>query len=105
MPSWAFIHQELEMGNLLFASAAALVLTPLAGAPAFAQDQQQQQQQQQAKKVADPNEVVCEKQQEIGSRIASSQVCMTRSQWAEQRRLTRQDVDKGQTQRNIQQPQ
>jgi invasion protein IalB len=85
------------MRTLLFASAAALFLTTLPSAPALAQEQQQNQQQQ-AKKAADPNEVVCEKQQEIGSRIATDRVCMTRSQWAEQRRLTRQDIDKVQTQ-------
>jgi invasion protein IalB len=90
------------MRPLLFASAAALVLAPLASAPAFAQDQQQEQH---AKKAANPDEVVCEKQQEIGSRIASDRVCMTRSQWAEQRRLSRQEVDKAQTQRPANAPQ
>ena len=52
-----------------------------------------------AKKAPDPNEVVCEKQQEIGSRIATKRVCMTRSEWGEQRRLDRQDVEKAQSQR------
>ena len=47
----------------------------------------------------DPNEVVCEKQQDIGSRLVSHKVCMTRSQWMEQRRLNRQDLNKAQTQR------
>jgi hypothetical protein len=51
------------------------------------------------KKTRDPNEVICEKQQEIGSRLASKRVCMTRSQWQEQRRLDRQDLDKAQMQR------
>jgi invasion protein IalB len=90
------------MRTLLFASAAALVLTPLASAPALAQDQQQEQH---AKKAANPDEVVCEKQQEIGSRIASDRVCMTRSQWAEQRRVSRQEIDKAQTQRPANAPQ
>ncbi|HET6536361.1 MAG TPA: hypothetical protein VFG41_09275 [Sphingomicrobium sp.] len=52
-----------------------------------------------SKKTPDPNEVVCEKQQEIGSRIATKRVCLTRSQWDEQRRLDRQDIDKAQVQR------
>jgi hypothetical protein len=50
-------------------------------------------------KKPDPNEVICEKQQEIGSRIVSKRVCMTRSQWQEQRRLDRQDLDRAQNQR------
>ena len=50
-------------------------------------------------KKVDPNQVVCEKQQDIGSRLVSHRVCMTRSQWMEQRRLNRQDLDKAQTQR------
>lgn len=95
------------MRNLLIVSATALVLTPVASAPAFAQSQtqQQQQQQQSGKKVPDPNEVVCEKQQDTGSRLAMKRVCMTRSQWAEQRRLDRQDVDKAQTQAPLNTPQ
>ncbi|HEX4801343.1 MAG TPA: hypothetical protein VFU91_09230 [Sphingomicrobium sp.] len=94
------------MRNLLIVSATALVLTPVASAPAFAQSQTQQQQQQQSgKKVPDPNEVVCEKQQDTGSRLAAHRVCMTRSQWAEQRRLDRQDVDKAQTQAPLNTPQ
>jgi invasion protein IalB len=96
-----FIDQELEMRTLLFASAAALVLAPLASAPAIAQDQQQQH----ARKAADPDEVVCEKQQETGSRLSSQRVCMTRSQWAEQRRVDRQEIDKAQTQRPANAPQ
>lgn len=93
------------MRNLLIVSATALVLTPVASAPAFAQSQTQQQQQQSGKKVPDPNEVVCEKQQDTGSRLAAHRVCMTRSQWAEQRRLDRQDVDKAQTQAPLNTPQ
>jgi invasion protein IalB len=100
------VQQELGMRNLLIVSATALVLTPFASAPVFAQAQPQQQQQQQSgKKVPDPNEVVCEKQQEPGSRLATNRVCMTRSQWAEQRRLDRQDVEKAQMQTPMNVPQ
>ena len=53
----------------------------------------------QAPKKADPNEVVCEKIEVLGSRLAVKRVCMTRSEWAERRRLDRQDIDKAQTQR------
>lgn len=51
-------------------------------------------QQQSVKKAPDPNEIVCEKEQDSGSRLVVNKVCMTRSQWAEQRRLNRQDIEK-----------
>ena len=92
------------MRNLVFLSGVALALTPLVSTPAFAQAQQQPQQQN-GKKAPDPNEVVCEKQQDPGSRIVSKRVCMTRSQWAEQRRLDRQDVEKAQMQTPMNVPQ
>ena len=52
-----------------------------------------------AAKKTDPNEVVCEKIEVLGSRLAVKRVCKTRSEWAEQRRLDRQGIDKAQTQR------
>jgi invasion protein IalB len=57
-----------------------------------------------ASKPADPNEVICEKQEEIGSRLGSKRVCMTRSQWAEQKGQDRQEVEKVQTQRGMYDP-
>ena len=97
------------MRKIGFICVAAVALEALASAPAFAQDSQQQQQQQQQlqtkRKAADPNEVVCEKQQDTGSRLTSERVCMTRSQWAEQRRLDRQEIEKAQTERPVSAPQ
>jgi hypothetical protein len=52
-----------------------------------------------AVKTIDPNEVVCEKVEQIGTRLISDRVCMSRAQWAEQKRLSRQDIEKVQTQR------
>jgi len=89
------------MRRLMVMSASALILTMLVSAPAFAQAQPQQQS---AKKALDPNQVVCEKEEETGSRLSSHRVCMTRSQWAEQRRLNRQEIDRDQTQRVLSQP-
>lgn len=52
------------------------------------------------KKIAkDPNEVVCEKQEVLGSRVATKKVCMTRAEWAEKRRVERQEIDRAQTAR------
>ena len=90
------------MRNLVLVSLSAFVLTPLASAPALAQADQQRQS---ANKAVDPNQMICEKEQETGSRLASKRVCMTRSQWAEQRRLDRQDVDRAQTQKSMSTPQ
>jgi hypothetical protein len=47
----------------------------------------------------DPNERICRSVQEIGSRLRSHRVCVTRAQWAEQMRLDRQYVEKAQTNR------
>ncbi len=86
------------MGKLVVAAIGSLLVGLVTVSPAFAQDQQVQQQST-AKKSHDPNEVVCERQEETGSRLSAHRVCQTRAQWAEQRRLDRQDVDHAQTQR------
>ena len=44
----------------------------------------------------DPEQVVCEKVEKIGTRLDTSRVCMTRAQWAEQKRLSRETVEKAQ---------
>jgi hypothetical protein len=49
-------------------------------------------------KTQDPNEMLCETQKEIGSRLAKKRVCMTRAQWAERRREDRDVIQKSQTQ-------
>ena len=49
-----------------------------------------------ASAAGDPGQVICEKVEQIGTRLSNSRVCMTRSQWAEQRRLNRQEVEKAQ---------
>jgi hypothetical protein len=52
-----------------------------------------------AAKAKDPNEIVCEKAEVIGTRLRSTRTCMSRAQWAEQKRLTRQMIEQVQTQR------
>jgi hypothetical protein len=80
------------MRKLLTTSFVAMFAVSTA-APLFAQEQAS------AKKTRDPNEVICEKQEEIGSRLGGTKVCKTRAEWAEERRVARQDIDKVQTQR------
>lgn len=47
-------------------------------------------------KQLDPNEMVCEKQDVLGSRLAKRRVCMTRGEWAEHRRSDRSIVERSQ---------
>jgi hypothetical protein len=42
--------------------------------------------------------MVCRVQGETGSRLGSRKVCMSRQQWEEQKRDTRQAIDRAQTQ-------
>lgn len=49
----------------------------------------------------DPNQVICEKQEVVGSRLAVRRVCKTRAQWADDRLQDRQEVEKIQVQRGI----
>lgn len=53
----------------------------------------------QSGKTKDPNEIVCEKQEVIGSRLATKKVCMTRAQWADAKAQDRQAIEQAQTQR------
>lgn len=48
------------------------------------------------KKERDPNEVICENQEVLGSRLATKRICMTRAEWAEQRRSERALIDRSQ---------
>jgi invasion protein IalB len=86
------------MGKLFIAAIGSLLVSSVAVSPAVAQSQTAQQQAT-VKNAHDPNEVVCERQEETGSRLAAQRVCHTRAEWAEQRRLDRQDVDHAQVSR------
>lgn len=46
----------------------------------------------------DPNRMVCEKQEVVGSRLATKRVCMTASEWEQKRREERQMIDRSQVQ-------
>jgi len=52
-----------------------------------------------APKSQDP--VVCERIKEIGSMLRSKKICMRRSEWAEQRRGDRMNIERSQTQQGI----
>jgi hypothetical protein len=44
------------------------------------------------------DKIVCEREEQIGSRLGARKVCMTVKQWAEQRRIEREQVEKFQQQ-------
>ncbi len=46
------------------------------------------------KKKADPNQIVCEKHEVLGTRLATKRICKTRAEWAEKRRLERSDLER-----------
>jgi invasion protein IalB len=53
------------------------------------------------KKALDPNQVVCEKQEVLGSRLATKRVCHTRAEWAALRLADRQEIDRAQINRGM----
>lgn len=76
-------------------SAAALLLTAAAPDPA-APDQKK------TTASNDPSQqVICEKQEVLGSRLATRRVCKTRAQWADDRLQDRQEIERVQTQRGM----
>ncbi len=50
-------------------------------------------------KSPDPNEVICERQEVLGSRLQTKRICMTRSEWADVKSQDRQAIERAQTQR------
>ena len=78
---------------------AALSIT---GAPTVAQTQPAAPTpQQQAARQAYADQVVCESEEEVGSRLASHKICHTRSQWAQIHQDQRGNTEHIQTQRTM----
>lgn len=46
--------------------------------------------------VKDPNRIICEKQEVLGSRVATKRVCMTAAEWEMRRREDREAIEKAQ---------
>lgn len=51
------------------------------------------------KKTTDPNEVVCRKEDVLGSRLQTKKVCKTRAEWADETRENRGNIERAQVQR------
>jgi hypothetical protein len=45
-------------------------------------------------------QMICRPIKETGSRLSKKRICMTREQWAEQKRIMRSDLNQAQTRRN-----
>lgn len=54
-----------------------------------------------SQKPRNPNEVICEKQKVVGSRLGTRRVCMTRAQWADLQLQDRQEVERVQVRRGM----
>jgi len=88
------MRDTLKMTLLVASSGALLFAAP----PALAQTQATNQPASASKK--DPHRIICEKVEEIGSRLASKKICMTAQQWEEKRRSDREYLEDAQ-QRSI----
>lgn len=86
---------ELRASLFLLAAAGAVPAPTIAQATQVPANQR-------SENTGDPNEIVCEKQEILGSRLGKKKVCMTRAQWAELKRQDRQDIEKVQTSRGMQ---
>lgn len=49
----------------------------------------------------DPDRMICKSEAQIGSRLAKKKTCMTAQQWQEQRRLSRLEIDRTQSNRYV----
>ena len=49
-------------------------------------------------KVKDPNRMICEKQEELGSRLGGKKICRTAQEWQQWRQQNRDQVDNWQRQ-------
>ena len=73
-----------------------LAIIAILGADLPAQSKPAELKPPQSPKKGDSSEIVCEKIESIGSRVATKKVCGTRAEWAEKRKLDREAVDQAQ---------
>lgn len=87
------------MKQLLYALG--LVATSMTAVPGLAQTQPAAPAQQQTAKPAYADQMVCETQEEIGSRLSTHKICHTRSQWAQIHQDERSQTEHTQMQRTM----
>lgn len=98
------VQARMLMAASLLVAAPAFAAEPaaapaLATQPAAAAGTQQAAAQPTAIDKADP--VICRRQQEIGSLLKTKKVCLTKSQWEEQRQVNRSNIEQSQIQRGM----
>ena len=86
---------------IYFASGIALAASLSASAMAQAQGAAPPAAQPQKPTGAESNEIICQKQEVLGSRLATKRVCKTRAEWADAKLQDRQAVEKVQVQRGM----
>ena len=72
----------------------AMATVPVLGAAQFADAREPR-----AKSTYDPNQIVCSRDRETGSRVMSRRICMPARDWERFRREQRQAIDRAQTNR------
>ncbi|OWQ97783.1 hypothetical protein CDQ91_08995 [Sphingopyxis witflariensis] len=98
MPHGRFIPLATLLGCTLTASIAVSAADPPA-APEPAKPATTASARDGKPKLRDPNEIICRKEQVLGSRLETKRRCMTRSEWAEANRVTRGELERAQVQR------
>ena len=76
----------------------AIALMVALAAPAAAQGTAAAQQPAPTAKAKDPDRIICERQEEIGSRLGGKKICKTAAQWDEERQQERDALEKFQRQ-------
>lgn len=81
--------KKIVFVSALLASSASWAQAPSSGQPAA--------------DAPDPNEMICRSVEDTGSRLSRSRVCMTRQQWVDSRRTTRENTERTQNNRGARQ--
>lgn len=67
----------------------------LMASPAIAQTPTESADRQDAKK-SDVNRIICQKEEQIGTRLAPKKVCLTAQEWAERAKVGRDETERAQ---------
>ncbi len=69
-------------------------IVALTAAAAFASDPAETPETQKVAVNGDPNQTICVREKEIGSRVSARRVCRTRAEWAAHQQQTRQVIER-----------
>lgn len=77
----------------------AIAILPVLAAAPLASASEQTKARQASKSTYDPNQIICSRARESGSRVLARRTCMRASEWETFRREQRQAIDRAQTSR------